>query len=729
MYCINGASVAKFFESFQALLTHLGAIFQPACDGALPVVDQVEIKFYGERLREQQCEALASSIACRIPLKRLSFENNYKFDRDTRIWEPKVAEALIGDAGLMALLDSIGKNQNARMQSLVLKNCNIGYLGIQALEVGLRKPQFKTLEILNIKMNPSIGSNIARLGQQLQFKTLPSLTELNLSDCNLNIQGGIVMSRVFPGMTGLKKLNLDHCKVELVSLVCTPGKAHGLGCLTGLKSLEVAGNCLLDSVEVAGNGLSDSVDASYTGATKKDFFDNLARLTCLETLNLENCRLKTEGIQMFSKLCLSTLTQLTHLNVSVNGLVSLSDEDNLQECFMDLANGIRHLKNLMSIKFNQGGFSRHIAQGLCQAIVELPRPMYSYDDNSGQKKFIEGPIAIDINHCGPALPLTELKKSDLPRLIYWDDGNVDKWQYWYVHQKQEQKSNNKLGSQLMNVVEAMRGIDAIREAHIHHHRTMAQWHEALASCLESSDESQIHKDLANFHTEKSASTEHFHEQADQQKQLNIYELMIEKPKDYNMLDDVHWPLHCGVQEYFADEVIEHEIVGEGGYGLVKKVTLLRNRSVLNRLFCMKTLLYPTQAEIAKRNQLHTEIRCMAKFIRPNMCSSSEVKNGLISLRQGDWFQFEGQSHYTSEFLANFYCCRKVERSKMPNPQEWQLDLYGIDYCTCYEIFIILFCFSDLEKGLVGPSLDRSAKTALNFRSVTAPNLSQTVTKI
>jgi hypothetical protein len=27
------------------------------------------------------------------------------------MWVPKVAEALIGDTGLMALLDSIGKNQ------------------------------------------------------------------------------------------------------------------------------------------------------------------------------------------------------------------------------------------------------------------------------------------------------------------------------------------------------------------------------------------------------------------------------------------------------------------------------------------------------------------------------------------------------------------------------------------------------------------------------------------
>ena len=171
----------------------------------------------------------------------------------------------------------------------MLKNCNIGYLGIQALEIGLRKKQFATLQILNIKMNPSVGSNIARLAQQLQNKTLSALTELNLSDCNLNIQGGIIMSRVFPGMAGLKVLNLEHCKVELVSLVGNPAKADGLACLTGLKVLEVAGNCLVESD-----------DASYLGATKQEFFESLAKLTCLENLNLENCRLKPEGIQVSS---------------------------------------------------------------------------------------------------------------------------------------------------------------------------------------------------------------------------------------------------------------------------------------------------------------------------------------------------------------------------------------------------------------------------------------------
>jgi hypothetical protein len=92
---------------------------------------------------------------------------------------------------------------------------------------------------------------------------------------------------------------------------------------------------------------------------------------------------------------------------------------------------------------------------------------------------------------------------------------------------------------------------------------------------------------------------------------------------------------------------------------------------------MKTLPYPTQetpSEIAKRNQLHTEIRCMAKFIRKELLGSSEVKNGHIPLRQGDWFLFQGESHHRKEFLTKFYCCRKVERSKMPSPQEWRLDL-------------------------------------------------------
>ena len=402
------------------------------------------------------------------------------------------------------------------------------------------------LEILNMKQNPSLGSNIARLGQQLQFLT--SLTELNLSDCNLNIHGGIVMSRVFPGMTGLKRLNLEHCKLELVSLVGNPAKADGLGCLTGLKVLELAGNCLVESD-----------DASYLGATKREFFERLARLTCLEHLSLENCRLKAEGIRMFSKQCLHKLANLTSLNVSVNGLVFLADDDNFGNCLYDLADGISHLTKLMSIKFNQGCFSRDVARALCQAIFELPRPKYSYDDKFGKKISVEGPIAIDLNYCGPNVPLTGLKNSDLPRLMWWDDGNLQKWQHHYVRgtpKPNEQESKNKLGAQLMNVVEAMRGIEDICQQLTHHHKTMAQWHDAVAKSLESSEDSakrDLHEELAAFHRAKAgdAILDAAH-QANVEEQLNIYEDMVKNPKKYNMLDDVHWPLHCGTQ--FASSV-------------------------------------------------------------------------------------------------------------------------------------------------------------------------------
>jgi len=507
--------------------------------------------------------------------------------------------------------------QHARIKSLILKNCNIGYLGIEELESSLRRNQFNALEVLNMKMNPSIGSNIARLGQQLQFKTLPALQVLNLSDCNLNMQGGIVMSRVFSGMTGLKKLNLDFCKIELVSLAGISGKLQGGGlrCLTGLKVLELAGNGLV----------LDGGNVSYTGATKNEFFEDLALLTCLENLNLENCRLRAEGVQMFAKQCLCKLTLLTHLNISVNGLMSLSDdEDNLDDCFLDLAAGIRHLKKLTNIKFNQGGFSSFVARRLCEAIASLPRPTYFYDGDDGQKKCkpltliskppfffkstnflrsIQGPISIDVNHCAPEPPLTELKNSNLPWLLWWDDGNADKWQYWYRNPNHSQLSNNKLGTQLMNVVEAMQGVDC--NAYVYHHSTMAQWHDALEQSGSATYDGQVkHSEFADFHRSKAAeyiacsdmrvSGEQLKAQAD--RELQLYDDMLTNPKKYSMLDDVHWPLHCGtfrrdnehfdykcatlihqflirnsgIQEYFADEIIEHEVIGQGGFGMVRQ---------------------------------------------------------------------------------------------------------------------------------------------------------------
>ncbi len=42
---------------------------------------------------------------------QLAFDCSYRFERDTRMWKPSTAQALIGDAALRALLNSIGKNQ------------------------------------------------------------------------------------------------------------------------------------------------------------------------------------------------------------------------------------------------------------------------------------------------------------------------------------------------------------------------------------------------------------------------------------------------------------------------------------------------------------------------------------------------------------------------------------------------------------------------------------------
>jgi len=100
----------------------------------------------------------------------------------------------------------------------------------------------------------------------------------------------------------------------------------------------------------------------------------------------------------------------------------------------------------------------------------------------------------------------------------------------------------------MNVVEAMRGENHLREAHVLHHTTMVLWHDALASHLEPGDKAEKHKHLADFHRKKALSLEHIHDLANFWIQLNIYDHMIKNPKMYNMLDDVHWPLHCG--EFF-----------------------------------------------------------------------------------------------------------------------------------------------------------------------------------
>jgi len=68
-YCENGVSVTKSKLCFEALLTELSTLAQGRSDGA--VVDGVEIVLCGERLREQQCEALASRTGSTIPLNKV----------------------------------------------------------------------------------------------------------------------------------------------------------------------------------------------------------------------------------------------------------------------------------------------------------------------------------------------------------------------------------------------------------------------------------------------------------------------------------------------------------------------------------------------------------------------------------------------------------------------------------------------------------------------------------
>ncbi len=419
--------------------------------------------------------------------------------------------------------------QNALIETLILKNCNIGYVGMQALEIALQRPHFRQLQVLNMKMNPSAGSHIVKLAQQLHHDKLPALTELNLSDCNLGAQGGNIMARVFPGLTQLRKLNLYRCNIELVSLAGIPRKSDGLACFTALRVLDLGGN-----------SLAFDTSSEHTASIRtKSFFDDLACLTSLEILNLENCRLKCDGMAMLSKHCLVTLTNLTLLNVRVNGLVPLSNEDsNLEDCYSELADGIRHLKKLRRICLNQGGFSKSVARQLCSAIASLPRPVYQHCDGSGRATATQGPIAVDV-YCVLVPPL---RNSALPLVLWWDDGDASKWSHYYSFLKRSQHPKYMRGSQLMKVVEAMQGLD--HAAYVRHHSVMAAAHDDFAQNMQdggSSGSADVHTRLAEFHRGKAEEHRGLQGQAGYaDKELDDYEKM-----GADMTDDVHWPLHCG----------------------------------------------------------------------------------------------------------------------------------------------------------------------------------------
>jgi hypothetical protein len=147
---------------------------------------------------------------------------------------------------------------------------------------------------------------------------------------------------------------------------------------------------------------------------------------------------------------------------------------------------------------------------------------------------------------------------------------------------------------------------------------------------------------------------------------------------------------------------------------VKKATILRNSDLISRCFCIKTLPYPTQLEPAKRHELHNEIRVMAQFSR-KYNEPLELHNGSIRVRQGDWFSFESNAEkfqYTAEFLNTFYCCREVDRSKMPNPREWQLDMFeALFLFHILSLFVLCPCCSAV---LIQFHYLSSSETAMEF---------------
>jgi hypothetical protein len=68
-YTENDAAACKLLQ-FEELLTQLAAVALAKIEGV--VVDDVEIIIRGERLKEQQCDALASKIRSNIPLKKVA---------------------------------------------------------------------------------------------------------------------------------------------------------------------------------------------------------------------------------------------------------------------------------------------------------------------------------------------------------------------------------------------------------------------------------------------------------------------------------------------------------------------------------------------------------------------------------------------------------------------------------------------------------------------------------
>ncbi|XP_078522205.1 leucine-rich repeat-containing protein 31 [Lissotriton helveticus] len=212
--------------------------------------------------------------------------------------------------------------RNCKLKVLKLTDCNLTSEDGTFLAKALRV--MHTLELLELSMNPGIGSSLENIAQEL--KNVPCLRGLKLQMCGINQDSMQFLSAAFKNLTELRKLDLSSNKA------LGGGFQNSSAELSTLKLLQILDihKCsiteddmaaltqvvpLLSSLEILNMSSNRKI-----GGSSLNLFSRLRFLPKLKSVCVSHCALTEESFAALAE-ALIHLTELEQLDLSWNKCV------------------------------------------------------------------------------------------------------------------------------------------------------------------------------------------------------------------------------------------------------------------------------------------------------------------------------------------------------------------------------------------------------------------------
>ncbi|KAI0214398.1 hypothetical protein LSAT2_000525 [Lamellibrachia satsuma] len=343
----------------------------------------------GCKLSSEGTEALANALHHLPQLTTLSLDGN-QFDNPT--------------AG-QSLADSLSKM--TALQRLSLNRCNLSSEGTEALSDTLRHlPQLTTLCLDGNRFdNPTAGQALAD-----SLSKMTALQRLSLNACRLSSEGTEALADALHHLPQLTELGLDGNRFDNPTAGQT--LADSLPKMAALQRLSL-NRCNLSSEGT--EALADTLrhlpqlttlwlnfNQFDNPTTGKTLTTNVSKMTTLQTLSLNDCKLSGAGAEVLA-IALCHLPQLTTLCLGGCGLCGTRAKA--------VAVALGHLPRLRTLNLNNNNFRD---PGTDQTLVDNVSKMTELQTLSLQNCHIQaGAMKVLIESIGQLSALKELILSDI----------------------------------------------------------------------------------------------------------------------------------------------------------------------------------------------------------------------------------------------------------------------------------------------------------------------------